>query len=158
MSLVLTDDKATLIQVMAWCYQTTSHCLSQCCPSSLSLHGITRPQWVKGYNIRLLSAWLTQPTPSPLSLSDQIWLIWKRNNWLEPYYQPENNGNICEVKLHHTLSKKILGGNMPKLSNRQLKCPASLNLDAKTVLHWKKSSHKFRNEVKSEMQRQTWNW
>ena len=36
----LTDDKSTLVQVMAWC-------LSQCWPSSLSLYGIAMPQWVK---------------------------------------------------------------------------------------------------------------
>ena len=44
-----TDDKSTLVQVMAWCHQATSHYLSQCWPRSLSPYGITRPQWVK-YN------------------------------------------------------------------------------------------------------------
>ena len=33
-------------QVMALCHQATSHYLSQCWPSSMSLYGITRPQWV----------------------------------------------------------------------------------------------------------------
>ena len=42
----LTDDKSTLVQVMAWCRQATSHYLSQCWPSSLSPYGVTRPQWV----------------------------------------------------------------------------------------------------------------
>ena len=42
----LTDDKSTLVQVMAWCRQATSHYLSQCWPSSMSPYGITRPQWV----------------------------------------------------------------------------------------------------------------
>ena len=42
----LTDDKSTLVQVMAWCRQATSHYLSQCWPRSLSPYGITRPQWV----------------------------------------------------------------------------------------------------------------
>ena len=27
----LTDDKSTLVQIMAWCHQATSHYLSQCC-------------------------------------------------------------------------------------------------------------------------------
>ena len=35
MSLDLTDDKSTLVQVMAWCRQATSHYLSQCWPRSL---------------------------------------------------------------------------------------------------------------------------
>ena len=38
-------DKSTLVQVMAWCHQATSHYLSQCWPRSLSPYGITRPQW-----------------------------------------------------------------------------------------------------------------
>ena len=42
----LTDDKSTLVQVMAWCRQATSHYLSQCWPRSLSPYGVTRPQWV----------------------------------------------------------------------------------------------------------------
>ena len=45
MSLNLTDDKSTLVQVMAWCRQATSHYLSQWRPRSLSSYGFTRPQW-----------------------------------------------------------------------------------------------------------------
>ena len=47
MPLELTDDKSTLVQVMAWCRQATSHYLSQCWPRSLSPYDVTRPQWVK---------------------------------------------------------------------------------------------------------------
>ena len=43
MSLDLTDDKSTLVQVMAW----TSHYLSQCWPRSLLPYDVTKPQWVK---------------------------------------------------------------------------------------------------------------
>ena len=39
----LTDDKSTLVQVMAWCRQATSHYLSQCWLSSLSPDGVARP-------------------------------------------------------------------------------------------------------------------
>ena len=38
--------KSTLVQVMAWCRQATSHYLSQCWPRSPSSYGVTRPQWV----------------------------------------------------------------------------------------------------------------
>ena len=41
-----TDDKSTLVQVMAWCRQATSHYLSQYRPKSMSPNGVTRPQWV----------------------------------------------------------------------------------------------------------------
>ena len=46
MSLDFTDDQSTLVQVMAWCRQATSHYLSQCWPRFLSPYGVTRPQWV----------------------------------------------------------------------------------------------------------------
>ena len=44
MSLDLTDDKSTLVQVMAWCRPATSHYLSQCWPRFLLPYGVTRPQ------------------------------------------------------------------------------------------------------------------
>ena len=37
----------TLVQVMAWCHQATSHYLSQCWPRSMSPYVITMPLWVK---------------------------------------------------------------------------------------------------------------
>ena len=45
----LTNDKSTLVQVMAWCRQATSHCLSQSWPMSMSPYGVTRPQWVNSH-------------------------------------------------------------------------------------------------------------
>ena len=50
----LPDDKSTLVLVMTWCRQATSHYLSQCWPSSMSPIDITRPQWV---NLLWLSDW-----------------------------------------------------------------------------------------------------
>ena len=55
-----TDDKSTLVQVMAWCCQATSHYLSQCWPRSLSPYDVTRPQWVK---------WLTRIMKNAPSIS-----------------------------------------------------------------------------------------
>ena len=49
MWLNFTDDKSTLVQVMAWCRLATSHYLSQCWPKSLSPYGVTRPQWVNAH-------------------------------------------------------------------------------------------------------------
>ena len=51
MSLDLTDDKSTRVQVMAWCREAASHYLSQCWPGYLSSFGITRPQWVNDLGI-----------------------------------------------------------------------------------------------------------
>ena len=44
MPLDLTDDKSTLVYVMAWCRQATNHYLSQCWPRYMSPNGVTRPQ------------------------------------------------------------------------------------------------------------------
>ena len=51
----LTHDKSTLVQVMAWCHQATSHYLSQCWPSSMLPYGVTRPQWVLIHHLITLS-------------------------------------------------------------------------------------------------------
>ena len=45
-SLDLSDNKSTLVQVMVWCRQASSHYLNQCWPRSLPPYGVTRPQWV----------------------------------------------------------------------------------------------------------------
>ena len=42
----LTKEKSTLVQVMAWCRQATSHYLSQCWPKSMWPYCVTTPQWV----------------------------------------------------------------------------------------------------------------
>ena len=46
----VTDDKSTLVQVMAWCRQATSHYLNQCWLISPMPYGVTRPQWVNEVN------------------------------------------------------------------------------------------------------------
>ena len=46
MSLDISDDKSTLVQLMAWCHQAPSHYLNQCWPRPMSPYGVTRPQWV----------------------------------------------------------------------------------------------------------------
>ena len=43
------DDKSTLVQVMTWCHQASSHYLSQCWPRSISPYGIIGPQWIEIY-------------------------------------------------------------------------------------------------------------
>ena len=45
MLLRLTNEKSTLVQVMAWC-RKASHYLSQCWARSKSPYGVSRPQWI----------------------------------------------------------------------------------------------------------------
>ena len=44
-SLDLSDDKSTLVHVMTWCRQATSHYLNLFLPRSRPPYGVTRPQW-----------------------------------------------------------------------------------------------------------------
>ena len=69
------DAKSTLIQVMAWCCQATSYCLSQCWPISMLSYGISRPQGVKiKFNDfhskvkHLIEVHLKMPSPQKTSL------------------------------------------------------------------------------------------
>ena len=42
----LSNEKSTLVQVMAWCHQAASHYLSRCWLRYTSSFGVTMPQWV----------------------------------------------------------------------------------------------------------------
>ena len=92
----LTDDKSTLVQVMAWCRQATSHYLSQCWPSSMSPYGVTRPQWVnsltcciimsRARTVRLRLAWHHDIDVKP-TLAWQFWLFKiEETPWLDALY------------------------------------------------------------------------
>ena len=48
----LSDDLSTLVQVMAWCHQATSHYLDQCWPISMMPYGVTNLQWIKPYDVK----------------------------------------------------------------------------------------------------------
>ena len=51
------DDKSTLVLVMAWCRQATSHYLNQCWPRPPTPYGITKPQWIFQYHSIILTHW-----------------------------------------------------------------------------------------------------
>ena len=63
MFLKITDDKSTLVQVMAWCHQAISSNLNQCWPTFMSPYGIIRPQ--------LSSLWHLYEADTPIS---QAWI------------------------------------------------------------------------------------
>ena len=69
MSLDFADDQSTLVQVMAWCRQATSHYLSQWWPRSLSPYGVNRPEWV---NIKQYVAWNVQDVSLFFSVSAHL--------------------------------------------------------------------------------------
>ena len=72
MPLDLIDDKSTLVQVMAWCRQATSHYLSQCWPRSMSPNGITRAANL--WNIISVFCWKNFRILSNFSVSLNLFL------------------------------------------------------------------------------------
>ena len=85
MPLNFTADQSTLVKVMAWCRQASSHYLSQCWSRSQSPYGVTRPQLV---NSLRPSDTYTVGTPYNTNVGVQkipdraIWkpVVAKRNN------------------------------------------------------------------------------
>ena len=53
-----TDFKSTLVHVMAWFRQATSHYLDRCWSRSPTLYDINMPQWHKTFNIGTVVSWL----------------------------------------------------------------------------------------------------
>ena len=67
-SLDLTDVKSTLVQVMAWCRQATSHYLSQCCHMLSLSYKELNPKWIsKSVYIFLVFCQLMMPVVLSLS-------------------------------------------------------------------------------------------
>ena len=75
MSLDLTDDKSTLVQVMAWCHQATSHCLNQCWPRFPTPYGVTRPQWVNTLRPRQNSPHLAYDIFKHSFMNEKFWIF-----------------------------------------------------------------------------------
>ena len=69
------DDKSTLVQVMAWCRQAASHYLSQCCPRSLSPYGVTRPQWVNTLRLRKNGHHFSGDIFKCILLNENVWIF-----------------------------------------------------------------------------------
>ena len=88
----LTDHWSTLVQVMAWCRQATSHYLSQCWPRSLSPYDVTRPQWVK-YTMNTLIQYRDHSGDGCFAKTPTIFII-----CTFPKYQNEEPLGIEEIK------------------------------------------------------------
>ena len=87
MLLDITDDKSTLVQVMAWCHQATSHYLSQCWPRSLSPYGVTRPKWINTLRHRQNSHYFADNIFTYIFLNETI-LFWLKFHWSLFYMVP----------------------------------------------------------------------
>ena len=107
MPLDSTDDKSTLVQVMAWCCQATCHYLNQCWPRSLTPYGITRPQWVN-FDNAFLSIWYQEY----LNQRNEI-LIW----WAETYTnQTIRQQTYSKVRYDYEITRRNIGGPLKNLT------------------------------------------
>ena len=101
MPLDLTHDKSTLVQVMAWCRQATSHYLNQCWPRSMSPNGVTRPQWVNKGSVQI------------------TWRERLPADWIS-YFQFSIHNNPVRVNVTYQFSRRCRS--FPALSHRSW-CP-----------------------------------
>ena len=103
----LSDDKSTLVQVMAWCHQATSHYLSHCWPRSVLPYGITRSQWVKAIQtyLQYVSSTFTKYFVHTLKC---IWKISRPSHAMKlhpPLYEPILTWIFCPTA--SLLSNKV---------------------------------------------------
>ena len=94
------SDKSTLVQVMAWCRQATSHYLNQYWPRSLPPYGVTRPQWVKAW-----AKWMILRTPFFLNVNYDIFL--QISLKFNPKGHIDNMSRLVKVMTRHQTSIKL---------------------------------------------------
>ena len=105
MSWDFTDDQSTLVQVMAWCRQATSHYLNQCWPRSLLPNGVTRPQWVNwaGYFLRNWN-WFVKQGVISLTFRELSNIISQKTHNTENHIHGENfKLKLCTCAQSHAL-------------------------------------------------------
>ena len=141
MSLDLTGDKSTLVQVMAWCRQAASHYLNQCWPRPMSPYGITRPQWINslrpgdkcnGVSIVqfsqdliqfwLLINWMFRKEQNPMKVSFTFWTCYfsymTLKTWISFLQNTTKHQSIQMLVLYKTNSSILVVSK--SISNKQL--------------------------------------
>ena len=86
-----TDDKSTLVQVMACCHQATSNYLSQCWPRSMSPYGVTRPQWVNTILMACETSFSWDPSGCFTNVS------WARQNIRSKFYVAQKSHLMVRI-------------------------------------------------------------
>ena len=98
-SLYLTDDKSTLVQVITWCPQAASHYLSKCRPRSMSTYGVTRPHWVNKFLLFSQHCFLSHFTPQYPQLTCIS---------TQPLYSHQHICFLCHLLIFHNKKKHHL--------------------------------------------------
>ena len=114
MPLDLTDDKSTLVQVMAWCRQVSSHYMSQCWPRFMSPYGVTRPQWVKQNDISF-SLWLIKlDSLQVLYIAVMRCSLYNRLSMYHGTTQHDIDFELWDISLEYfeEINREIIGGSL----------------------------------------------
>ena len=111
MPLDLTDDKSTLVQVMAWCRQATSYYLSQCWPRFMSPYGVTRPQCVNWNFLKFVPKGpIEHKHDNPAFVEVMAW-CWTGNKTFHVLIMAQFTDTMwchkATVNLHYGLSKTM---------------------------------------------------
>ena len=112
----LSDDKSTLVQVMAWCRQPASHYLSQCWPRSLTPYGVTRPQWVYWYNYR---TWLCRIQCSMPHLSSKLYCF-SKHDWVNVISTLRENDLIFPKTIIEVISLEMISKELTSSVNENI--------------------------------------
>ena len=108
MPLDFADDKSTLVQVMTWCLQATSHYLSQCWPRSLLPYGVIRPQWVDSSPPDKMAAVLADNIFKCIFLNENDRIPIPISLKLIPMSPIDNKPALVQVMAWHRLGDKPL--------------------------------------------------
>ena len=101
------DDKSTMVQVMAWCLQATSHCLSPCWAISMSSCDVNRPQWFnKTFNWFCNSPFSVHALWSQRGICNHWVLLQLKRN--KQNMQPFSNFKRQEIRLARYFYKILL--------------------------------------------------
>ena len=99
LSVNLTKEKSTSVQVITWCHRATSHYLNPCWPRSTSPYGFIQPQWVKSALVQVMtkyhqatSCYLNSFWPSSMTPC-----IVTRGQWVK-----SDSVKICSDQIHNT--------------------------------------------------------
>ena len=115
----LSDMKSTLVWVMVWCLQATSHYLNQCWPMSMSPYNITRPQWVNDFCLM-----------APNHHLNQCWLLvgvalWQSYGEAANHYQFMSENHILKLNYY-----------LPGVDELKGVLPAHVLSPISFVIHW----------------------
>ena len=110
-SLYLTDDKSTLVQVMTWCPQAASHYLNKCRSRFMSTYGVTRPQWIDKLYIIFTNCFLSYFTPQYPQLTCLS---------TQPLYSHYHICFLCHLLIFHTKKEKKTPFKLAILYNKSI--------------------------------------